>query len=195
MREPRRWLLLLACSVTCCLGSRAPAEDDDATAPVLPDAVYADYRPVFEGALPARLRGFSIQPTFYNRAQVPRDKRVDALIQEGIRREEAGEYPEAIKHYQTIIEKHPDAVIQVSEYGVFISAPMYVQHRILKFPSKHLAYYRLLYDAPAREVYSRALERYSVAGLREVAEFHLATSFGAKALFQLGSRGLDLGHA
>ena len=193
MIERRRSHAALTWFVVCCLSSPAFAADET-PGPTLPDAVYADYKPTFDRALPQKLRGFSIQPTFYNRAHVRRDKRVDALIQEGIRREEADEYPEAIKHYQTIIEKYPDVVIQVSEYGVFISAPLYVQHRILRFPKKHLAYYRLLYDAAARDVYERALARYSVAGLREVADFHLATSYGAKALLQIGSRGLDLGH-
>lgn len=205
--EARPWfttLLLAALSGLCGTtgwGAEEPARpgspdamDRALGALLMPDEIYKDYAPVFERAQPEKLRGFSLQPTFYNRAYVSQDKRVDALVQEGIKREGMGDHREAIKHYQTIVQKFPESLVQVSEYGVFVSATLYVQQRILRFPKKELAYYRMLYDAQAREVYERARAKYSVEGLVEVANFHLATSYGSRALLDLGSRALDVGH-
>ena len=68
------------------------------------DEIYADYKPNFQGAFKGELMKLSLQPTFYNRAQVFTDRRVSAHIQEGIKREGEGDYREAIKQFQIVIQ-------------------------------------------------------------------------------------------
>lgn len=168
--------------------------ESQANKPKMLDEIYEGYKPDFAGAPPENLMKFSLQPTFYNRAHVEQDRRIIAHIGEGKKREAEGDYQEAIKHYQTVITKYPEGLVQVSESGVFVSAPLYVQHRILAFPPKELGYYRMLYDAETKEHYERGREQHSLEGLHDVADFFRATSYGAKALFELGSHALDGGH-
>ena len=106
----------------------------NAPAPIPLEATYAGYKAEFTASKPAGLMDFSVQPTFYNRAEVGQDERVDALIREGLKCESRGEWRDAIKHYQTVIGKFPDAMLQMSEYGVFVPASRYAQQRLLKFP-------------------------------------------------------------
>ena len=170
----------------------APAQEPR-TRPQLLDEVYEGYEPVFDKAQPTALMKTSLQPTFYNRAVVVTDTRADALVREGIKREAEGDYFEAMRHYQQVIDRYPESMIQVSRFGVFVPAVQYVQQRLLLMPPKSLSYYRTMHDAEAREIYVRARARYSTAGLHDVANFYRASSYGERALFDLGSRALDIG--
>lgn len=170
------------------------AEPSAPSAPPKVDELYQNYNPNFSNAEYREGMKYSLHPTFYNKSTVTQDKRVDALIREGIKCESTGDFREAIKHFQHVLEKFPDSQIQVSDYGVFVPAALYVQQRLLSFPAKELAYYRMLYDPEARTIYEQARALYSVEGLRYLADNWRATSYGAKALFDLGSRALDRGH-
>lgn len=165
-----------------------------ANEPPMIDEVYSDYRPRFTDANPNALMKFSTQPTFYNKAYVVQDKRVYALLKAGIKCEQEKEYEKAIKHYRKLIDKFPESTLQVSTYGVFVSAVAYIQQRILRFPKRSLSHYRTLYEPPARDLYASARKRNSVEGLHDVINLYRATSFGAKALQDLGSHALDQGH-
>ena len=76
---------------------------------------------------------------------------------------------------------------------MFIPASLYVQRRILAYPKKELAYYRVVYDPAAKEIYERAVKRYSIFDYKELVKRHLATSYGDDALFALGNAAMDGG--
>ena len=174
-----------------CPGALAAAEAGKPAQPeLLPDDVYAGYRPEFWNDMPESLAKVSLQDGFYNRAAISSDQRADALIGAGIKAEQAGEYEEAAKHYQKVIDHYPESLIQVSSWGVFLPASRYAQIRLLKFPPKALAYYRR-----AREAYEGARARNSVEGLHDVVNYYLATRYGAAALFEIGNGALDRGEA
>jgi len=162
--------------------------------PKMLNEIYTDYKPVFEYAQPPNLIKLSRQPGFYNRAKIMQDSRVPALIEAAKKREAEKDYREAIKHYQKIIQKFPESLIRVSDFGVYVPAVLYVQHRMLTYPSIELKHYRTLFDAEAKDVYERAKAGHSLEGLHDVADFFLATSYGAKALVDLGKHALDVGH-
>ncbi len=136
----------------------------------------------------------SYQKRFFNMAYVEEDSRVDALIEFGRTREGKGEYRDAMAAYRKVIVEYPHVLYRIAPHGIFIPARRYCQRRILAFPPKELAFYRAMFDAPARDAFERARRRYSLADLREVAELMMATSYGAPALFELGNAALDNGH-
>jgi outer membrane protein assembly factor BamB/tetratricopeptide (TPR) repeat protein len=166
---------------------------DDTRVPML-DEVYQDYKPEFSNAQPAELMKTSIQSTYFNRAYVIQDSRVNGFIQQGIKCEKEKDYRKAIGHYQTVIEKFPESLIQVSDGGVFGPAALYVQQRLLRLPPAELNFYRLNYDPQARDLLQAARARHSIVGIHEIAAFHRATSYGAKALYELGVAALDMGY-
>src|SRR5262245_55543589 len=86
--------------------------------------LYKDYAPDFINGKSHNLMQLSQQSTFYNRADVMSDERANALLREGIKKEQAGEFREAVKLYQRIVEKFPDALTQLSPYGVFGSSSL-----------------------------------------------------------------------
>ena len=169
-----------------------PASGDE-TGPRLIDRFYEGYAPTFDNSRPPELMKSSLQPTFYNRAVMIEDPRVDGLVREGVKREADGDYAEAMKLYQKVIDRFPEVLIQVNAAGVYVSAARYVQERLLLFPPKDLDYYRTVHDPAAREMYDRFRAHNSTEGLRDIVEFCLATSYGERALFDLGSQALDAG--
>ena len=124
---------------------------------------------------------------------VATDQRADALITAGIKAEQTGDYWQASKYYQDIIDKYPESLIQLSQWGIFFPASRYAQIRLLHFPPKELARYRLQAEGRARETYETAHATNSQEGLHDVVDYHFATQYGARALWDLGNGALDRG--
>ncbi len=136
----------------------------------------------------------SSEPHFFTLNVLDVDTRADALVEAALKKEQEGQYREALKIYQQVIEKYPRSMYRVSEYGVFVPVAQYCQRRILGFPTADLAHYRTLYDARAQEAYEQARRQYSLLGLSDIAEGMLATSYGGQAILELGGAALDAGH-
>ena len=115
-------------------------------------------------------------------------------MQAGLKKEREGQFREALKVYQQIIEKYPKTLYRVSDNGIFVPVAQYCQRRILLFPQSDLQHYRQLYDARAREAFEQAKRQYSLLGLSDITETMLATSYGGKAVMELGNAALDTGH-
>lgn len=136
----------------------------------------------------------SSEPSFFTLNVLEEDSRANALVEAGLKKEQEGQYREALKIYQQVIDKYPQQLYRVSPHGVFIPVGQYCQRRILGFPPADLAFYRTLYDAQAREAFEQARRKFSLLGLAEIAEKMLATSYGGKAVLELGNAALDAGH-
>ncbi len=212
----RRWLLIVT-SLASLSGAAAPAQEPaaaptPAAAGKLRDPVkdiYAGYTPDFirhierQSGWGRALRGWkrsekemklSYEESFFTLSMLHTDQRTNALINAALKKEAAGQYREALKIYQLVIEKYPRVMYRVSPHGVFVEASQYCQRRILRFPPKDLAFYRTLYDARAKEAFESARRRYSLLGLSDVVDTMLATSFGGRAVSELGNAALDTGH-
>ncbi len=188
-----RWLPPFVCVLATLSTSEARTANGPARPP-LADEVYKDYQPGFKGTPKNHLMKLSVQPTFFNRATIVRDQRADALLKKGIELEGEKNYRDAGKLYQQILEKYPDSLLKVSAYGVFVTFNHYIQQRLLSFPKDALAHYRMLYEAPAKELYERARKRNSLEGLHDVTSLYLATFSGTRAVNDLASHALDLGY-
>ena len=136
----------------------------------------------------------SSEPSFFTLNILNEDSRADALVKAGLKKEQQGQFREALKIYQQIIDKYPKTLYRVAENGVFVPVAQYCQRRILLFPPSDLQHYRQLYDARARESFEQAKRQYSLLGLSDITETMLATSYGGKALTELGNAALDAGH-
>jgi outer membrane protein assembly factor BamB len=174
--------------------------------------VYADYVPPFVRlardeqagtfyrrlARPADEMARSTERSFFTLSQIEETDRANALIAAGVAKECEGKYADALAIYERlytqVLVTHPNVLYRVSEHGVFVPAWQYVQRRILDFPGRHLAYYRTKYDARARERFEQARSKYSLAGLADIVDHLLATSYGDNALHELGRAALDQGH-
>ena len=60
-------------------------------------------------------------------------------------------------------------------------------------PKEQILYYRTLHDAEAQQIFERARKYYSPLDFAEVTERYLATSYGPRALWELGNMALDQG--
>ena len=109
------------------------------------------------------------------------------LVRAGIQKEAKDQHREALKMYQKVIEEFPDSLFRVSDNGVFVPVSQYCQRRILGLPADALDYYRTLYDARAAEAFAQAQRQFSLAGLADIVNTMLATSFGDNALLELGN--------
>ncbi|MEK7216310.1 MAG: tetratricopeptide repeat protein, partial [Chloroflexota bacterium] len=167
-----------------------------------------DAQPTFEQLYDRYLPGFSYvgsdergkppkyskQPGFLNLAEVDMDAQVWPIIKKANEVAWAKKEPRrATELYRQILESFPDDQVQIAGEGIFIPASLYVQRQILRYPVKELNYYRILYDPPAKEIYERALRRYSIPDYKDLVKLHLATSYGDDALFALGNAALDNG--
>lgn len=198
----------VACLGVLLLGGLAAAADPPPLRDPYKDT-YADYRPDFLQRIEkgsnttGPFRGWkrdaeqmklSTEPSFFTLNVLDEDSRANALVEAGLKKEQEGQFREALKIYQQVIEKYPQAMYRVSTYGVFVPVAQYCQRRILGFPAADLAFYRTLHDAPAREAFEQARRQYSLLGMADVAEKMLATSYGGKAVLELGNAALDAGH-
>ncbi len=136
----------------------------------------------------------SSEKSFFTLNILNEDSRADALVEAGLKKEREGQFREALKIYQQVIEKYPKTLYRVAENGVFVPVAQYCQRRILLFPASDLQHYRQLYDARAREAFEQAKRQYSLLGLSDITETMLATSYGGRALMELGNAALDTGH-
>lgn len=171
--------------------------------------IYRDYSPPFLQAiergnnLQSLYRGFrrdaeemklSTEPLFYTQNIVEEDSRATALIDAGLAKEQDGQFREALKIYQQVIDKYPTVLYRVAASGVFVPASQYCQRRILGFPAEDLAFYRTLYDPRAKEAFEQAKRQYSLLGLSDIVTQMLATTYGGPALVELGNAALDAGY-
>lgn len=136
----------------------------------------------------------STESSFFTLNILEEDSRANALVEAGLKKEQEGQYREALKIYQQVIDKYPQSMYRVSAHGVFVPVSQYCQRRILGFPAADLVFYRTLYDAQAREAFEQARRQYSLLGMADVTEKMLATSYGGKAVLELGNAALDTGH-
>ncbi|MDD4891783.1 MAG: PQQ-binding-like beta-propeller repeat protein, partial [Phycisphaerae bacterium] len=136
----------------------------------------------------------SAESTFFTLNLVDEDSRANALVDAALQQESKGQFRDALKMYQTVIEKYPNQLYRVSQHGVFVPISQYCQRRVLGFPPHELQFYRSLYDARAKEAYDQARRQYSLIGLSEIVDTMLATSYGGKALLELGNAALDAGY-
>jgi tetratricopeptide (TPR) repeat protein len=195
-------MLAAALLVTACCGEALAADSHaakpDAKQPVDPyKDTYANYKPPFIDfvQLPsAKLMRLSTEKGFFTLNQIQQDDRANALVKAALEKESVGQYREALRMYQLIIDKYPHELYRVSRYGVFAPVSQYCQRRILNFPGKDLEYYRTLHDARAREAFEQARRKHSLIGLSEVVDGMLATSYGGPAIAELGNAALDNGH-
>ncbi|MCK6475018.1 MAG: PQQ-binding-like beta-propeller repeat protein [Planctomycetes bacterium] len=136
----------------------------------------------------------SEEKSFYTLSLINIEDRAEALVKKGIEKEQNGEFRDALQQYQQVIEKFPNALFRISEFGIFVPVSQYVQRRILNFPKPDLEFYRQKYNAIARESYEQARRNFSLIGLSEIVDTMLATSYGDRALLELGNAALDTGH-
>jgi len=134
------------------------------------------------------------EPSFFTLCLIDESPRAYALVKAAKGKEEQGLFKEALEIYQKVIDDYPSMLYRVSDYGVFVPISQYCQLRILSFPKEHLDFYRTKYDSKVKEAYGIAQQRNSLAGLAEIRDNALATSYGAKALLTLGDSALDKGH-
>ena len=209
----RRVLTVLLAALFCCAALPAVADSAAPDGDEHPDPfkdLYRDYVPPFleeRGGLRSGYgfiyRDFepstedmrlSSEQMFFTLSQIDLESRADALVRAGIEREEQGLHREAVQIYQEVIDRFPDTMYRVSRYGVYVPVAQYAQRRLLNFPAEGIRYYRTMYDAPAREAFEQARRQYSLIGLSEVADNMMATSYGDRALYELGNAALDRGH-
>ena len=160
------------------------------------DKVYQGYRPDFidmQGA-PGSLMKLSSEKAFFTRCLIDQSMRANALIEAGIQNEGKGQYRKALQTYQQVIERFPDALFRICPYGVYVPVAYYAQLRILNFPSEHLAFYRVKYDARAREPFEMSKKSFSIESLAHIRDNMLCTSYGADAMLLLGDAELDRGN-
>jgi hypothetical protein len=143
----------LACPSLCLSGGAAPGTGtagggarglktlEETYADYLPDFINRDARRWEKKGEDEPLK-LSYQGRFFNMAVVEEDSRVDALILAGRRKEAQGEYRDAWKVYQEVIETYPEVLYRIAEHGIFIPARTYCQRRILAFPPEEVGFYR-----------------------------------------------------
>jgi len=136
----------------------------------------------------------SLQPWFFNMAQVEHDYRVDAFIKKADELFAVKDYRGAMKLYHEVISSFPNDLWRIQPDGIHVPSGLYAQRQLLRMPKEQILYYRTLHDAEARQLFERAKKFYSPLDFAEVAERHLATSYGPRALWELGNIALDQGH-
>jgi outer membrane protein assembly factor BamB/tetratricopeptide (TPR) repeat protein len=168
------------------------------------EQVYEGYEPLFSrinreimagnqgAALKDELR-FSRQPNYACMGEVAMDAQVQPLVKKANELVTKKEYRKATELYRKVMQEYADDLYPIAAEGVFIPASYYAQRQILAYPKKELAYYRVVYDPVARDIYLRAVKRYSILDYQELARRHLATSYGDDALFALGNAAMDGG--
>jgi outer membrane protein assembly factor BamB len=202
------WHLILLCLCLAILTQGAgAAEPPDLRDPY--KDLYKGYKPPFLLQLirgdryggefggwrrPEKVMKLSSEPSFFTLNMIHEDARANALVKTALGREAQGKFRDALTMYQIVIDKFPHALYRVSDYGVFVPISQYCQRRILSFPPGDLAHYRTLHDARARERFEQARRKNSLIGLSEIVDTMLATSYGGRALIELGDASLDNGH-
>ncbi len=137
---------------------------------------------------------FSRQENFLNLGDIKMDSQAHPVIQKANElAEKKKEHRKATELYRRILKQHTEDMYQIAPEGIFIPAVLYVQRKILRYPQKELNYYRILYDPAAKDIYVRAVRRFSIPDYKDLVRYHLATSYGDDALYALGNAALDNG--
>jgi outer membrane protein assembly factor BamB/tetratricopeptide (TPR) repeat protein len=198
---PLRWLVrgglfaLALVAAALSFGQSAPEEAPPPSGPTF-EQVYGGYRPDFLDDKRVRANEpfkLSLEPWFFNMAQVEHDYRVDALLKKADELFAARDFRGAIKLYHEVISNFPNDLWRIQPDGIFIPSGLYAQRQLLRMPREQLLYYRTLHDAEAQQLFERAKKYYSPLDFAEVAERYLATSYGPRALWELGNMSLDQG--
>ncbi|OAI49000.1 hypothetical protein AYO44_00945 [Planctomycetaceae bacterium SCGC AG-212-F19] len=197
MRPVRQ--LLPACSLLVLLvglaGGQPTGQPPAAPGPTF-EQLYGGYQPDFVDARRVKANDplkLSLQPWFFNMAQVEHDYRVDALIRKGDELFAGKDYRGAMKLYHEVIGNFPNDLWRIQPDGIFLPSAQYAQRQLLRMPKEQLLYYRTLHDAEAQQLFERARKYYSPLDFAEVTERYLATSYGPRALWELGNMALDQG--
>ncbi|MBA4387707.1 MAG: hypothetical protein C0404_06980, partial [Verrucomicrobia bacterium] len=160
------------------------------------ETIYTNYAPSFsrgDGSSSEELK-YSRQPNFMSVADVQMDSQVKPIIEKANETaDQKKDYRKASELYRRIIQEFPEELFQIAPEGIFIPSSLYAQLKILMYPKKELAYYRILFDPTAKEIYERAVKRYSIFDYKDLARYHLSTSYGDDALFALGNAAIDNG--
>ena len=124
--------VLPACSLLLVLatlvGGQPPAKPE-ALGPTF-EQLYGGYRPDFLDKQrlsknePLKL---SLQPWFFNMAQVEHDYRVDAFIKKADELFAAKDYRGAMKLYHEVISSFPNDLWRIQPDGIFIPSGLYAQ--------------------------------------------------------------------
>ncbi|MCX7803873.1 MAG: PQQ-binding-like beta-propeller repeat protein [Planctomycetota bacterium] len=181
-------------------GKSAPAGEsggggEERAAPTL-EEIYANYRPDFVNWGWAERGGrlqLSLQPFYNNMAYIEHDFRVDGLIKAAREKESRGEYRDAMRLYQEVIDKFQDDLWRIADEGIFVPSVLYAHRRLLAMPRSEQAYYRTMKDPEAKQLFQRAARYNSLPDYAEVVEKYMATSWGDDALFALGNAAMDEG--
>jgi len=104
-----------------------------------------------------------------------------------------GHYAPAIKVLQALIRKQGSGVVATGNGRQFVSLWLTANQLIGSMPPEGLRHYRTLYDPPAEQMYTEAVDRSDTAALRRVVHEYLHSSFGARALDALGTIYFDRG--
>jgi outer membrane protein assembly factor BamB len=143
---------------------------------------------------PEKQMRLSSEPSFFTLNMIHEDARANALVLAAREKELAGQYLEALKMYQIVIDRYPHQLYRVSKFGVFVPVAQYCQRRILNLPASARSHYRTLHDARAGEAFESARRKHSLIGLSEIVDHMFATSYGGRAVLELGNASLDSGH-
>jgi len=176
--------------VGLCLAAAGAETDADSLAPDPYAEVYQGYN---VGWGPSGEMKLSSEPRFFTLNLVSESDRAYALVKAAKEKEHERQFREAMEIYQMVIDKYPETLYRVSEFGVFVPIAHYCQLRLLGFPSDALRAYRVKYDPRAKEAYELAAQKNSLEGLAQVRDSMLATSYGSKAMLALGGQGNLIG--
>jgi outer membrane protein assembly factor BamB/tetratricopeptide (TPR) repeat protein len=176
---------------------------------------YKDYKPSFLNYLQkdngapmghpggwfrdANAMKLSSEPSFFTLSSgvgLCMDDEMDGYVRVAKEYEAAGNTRKALETYLELFDKRLnrspyDILYRVSDYGIFVPMRQYCLRRILNLPPIELEYYRKLTDASAQESFEQARRQNSLMGLADVADTMLATSYGDKALLELGNAAMD----
>ncbi|MBA4389168.1 MAG: hypothetical protein C0404_14440, partial [Verrucomicrobia bacterium] len=161
------------------------------------DSLYSGYSPAFSrSARPSdeELK-YSRQANFMSMSDIQMDSQVKPIIDKANETAEKNkDFRKATEYYRRIIQEFPEDLYQIAPEGIFVPASLYAQLKVLAYPPKELAYYRMIFDPAAKEIFERAVKRYSIFDYKDIARVHLATSYGDDALFALGNAAIDNGN-
>ena len=132
-----RWpgLLVVAAGALTLLsaawGQTPPTEKPRPTGPTFAQ-IYGGYEPDFADSVRKKKKEglkLSLQPWFFNMAQVAHDYRVDAMLKKADELSVARDYRPAIKLYQEVIANFPNDLWRIQEDGIFIPSGLYAQRQ------------------------------------------------------------------
>ncbi len=104
-----------------------------------------------------------------------------------------GNWMEALKSYQAILESEQDGLIALDDGAHFMNIKASAVHHIFALGPSALKLYRARYDAIAEAQIKKALAARDAQSMQRIAERFAATSHGPRALKQWGDLSLEKG--